>query len=376
MYKEVCGILGLSVLLSGCSTPAAPKVIPDEYVYSSVGSFSNNGYFYLGMDEKAGLHFADPGNHKVYDLAHHQMEDDEAFSPVFIGFVSFYDGKILYSRLEEESTSAVIYACSPDGTNETKAAVYTMDEDGMYTGIREAILYKDHLYFSLCSMAYGNAQMEEVLCDLDLKTGKTEELTGKVKSNGYSVIPLFVYENSLYFNTETDLDTNEFSDAYILYKYDIDTKEIEKLNDQLPASLHLEHMPENEYIYFNPPNTTAENGELPFLQYDLKTNEITKQVFKYETKEGETMFLSYPFAEFAQIRIMKKDGSGPDTIFYDPQTGKTEYFCSEESFRPSRMNSSYILGYQSVQEEGYLCSIISKEDFANRDFSKAVRIMK
>ncbi len=376
MKKIIYVIIGIVMFLAGCSAPAEPAAIPDEYVYCSVESFSNNGYFYLGMDEKAGLHFADPGNHKVYDLAHHQMEDDETFNPVFIGFVSFYDGKILYSKLEEGGASSVIYACSPDGTNETRVAAYTMEEDGRYSCINEAILCRDHLYFSLNSTVFGTAHNEEVLCDLDLKTGKTEELTEKVKSNGYSVIPLFVYENSLYFNTETDLDTNEFSDTYILYKYDIDTKEIEKLNDQLPASLHLEHMPENEYIYFNIPNTVSENGELHFLQYNLKTNEITEQVFTYETKEGERMYLSYPFAEFARIRVMTDDGSSPDMIFYNPQTGKTEYFSSEESFIPSRMNSSYILGYQSVQEEGYLGSIISKEDFANRDFSKAVRIMK
>ena len=375
MLKKTGRALMTVLFLASCSS-SETTVIKDEYLYCSTECFSDNGLFYIGMDGQGGLHFTDPGNFRNYDLSYHQMKDDETMNPVYIGFVCFYDGRVVYSKLEDNSTSLVIYECSPDGTEESRITVYSANGKGQYEAVREAFLYHDSLYFSRVFVNFGNSAMEEVLCSLNLKTGKTEELTAQVKSNGSSLIPAFIYDDCLYFNSEVNLETNEFSDAFILYRYCFGTGRTEEMNDQLVYPLHLKDMPESEYVYFGTGNAVSEDDQLLFMQYDLKTNEITEQIFEYDLDEGDVMYSGTSFSDFIQIRIMKKDSEYPDTVFYYPQTGIAEYFEADDAFIPSLMNSSYILGYEKTDAEGYMFSMIGKDDFEERNFSKAVRISK
>lgn len=378
----------LCLLLTGCSssgnsTASAASTVAesnvsykeDDYLVFNQSCFSNNGYFYF---DTTGINFVDLGNMKNYPLEHHQAEDIGEADMSSIGLIWFYDRKAGYTKLEGEGGYLSFYTCDIDGTNETELARYSEDSSVIVGTSRKGILYQGTMYLSIQSAALSSSNNAEVLCSLDMKTGTIKEITPVVKSNGSGMELCFVYENALYFMTQCDLDTDEFTDYYNLYRYDLNEESVTLLRNDLPSTFSLNTAPASQYIYGSLPlEDPLRNGEaLQFYQYDLESNEVTEKTFTYSLKDDESMWPGAMFDDFVQIRVMNDAGTYMDTIFYHPETGETEYYSQDAYFIPSYKNDTYVFGYTSDTSEDYLFSLLTIDEFNNREFDKAIKVIK
>lgn len=375
----------LCLLLTGCS----PKIdtsyslnlesttlfAEDSYLSFGQTCFSNNGYFYY---DNSGINFVDLGNMKNYSLDHHQTNDigDQYMSN--IGLVWFYDDHIGYSKIGENGGYLSFYECNIDGANEIELARFNGDTSIIAGTSRKGIIYQDTMYLSIQLIGLSSSSYSEVLCSVDMKTGKIKELTPFIKSDGSGIELCFVYEDALFFITKSNLESDEFTDYYNLYKYNLNDLSITLLRDDLASVFSVSYLPTSQYVYYaSSTEDGARNGEaLEFYQYDIENNEITLKSFAYPLNDDESMWLGSSFDDFVQVRIMDDEGTYMDTIFYHPLTGEIEYYKQNEYFIPYYKNDMYILGYTYDSSEEYLFSLLTIDEFNSREFDKAIKVTK
>lgn len=340
----------------------------DTYLVFHQACFSNNGYFYF---DASGFNYVDLADMTNYPIEQHQSADIGDQYMGTLGLTWFYDGKVCYSKIQEDGAYIGFYMCDRNGENETEFSRYSVSDALIASIGSKGILYKDTAYISISSSA-GT----EVLCAIDMKSGEIREITPLVSSDGTVINICFVYQDALYFTSRVELETNAFTDYYNLYRYDLNSLSTTLLRNDLNYTFNADTMPSSQYIYYGSENTAQNGQELKFYEYDLSTNEIHTISFTYALNENEYMWFASMFNDFAIIRVSDNEGTYTNTIFYHPQTGETEYYSQDASFIPSAVNDTYVLGYTYDASENYLFSLLTTAQFSERAFDKAIKVMK